>query len=595
MTLPSGTLLGQRYEIRDFVGSDGTLEVYKGLDLRLGRDIAVTMLDIRGLQDPGKLLTFEREAQIRAALHHPRLMNIHDFGHDASCAYQIAEWLEGQSLRKRLKSGPLAREEALSIGSEVLEGLDVIHSRNITLITLDETSVFLHRAVGAKLFAYALKRVDGPEGPGLPAARQESLKALARLLLDGLTRDNPEPEAHAHTLATLREIAEGEGPDLRRRLETLLREAPSARKRRGRRFWIAAGLLATCSGFAYLFAHRGFPRASSPPDLPQPPIQETQPTQDADAKRLYLYGMQLLDSRDADGLRRALTYLQGAATRDPAFAQAHASLGDCHGWMGLAGLLPRDEALRLGRASVQRALELDPGLGEAHAAAAFFDHWYERKPKEAGQEYRRAIELAPRSATVCHGYGVYLATTGSMDEGLKHLKQATELDPLSGTYRTSYARSLHESGRSREALDELAKAMDQGPTRQETLLVQREVLEQIGRIEEALQAAQRLGELGALSQSNVEALRTAFGTRGAKGYWNERVRQLEQSPDTDPVRLAEVVAFQGDKERVLRLLNRALREGSLQAVRIPQDPAFATLRADPRFVQIQKRLGASPS
>lgn len=595
MTLPSGTLLGQRYEIRDFVGSDGTLEVYKGLDLRLGRDIAVTVLDIRGLQDPGKLLTFEREAQIRAALHHPRLMTIHDFGHDASCVYQIAEWLEGQSLRKRLKSGSLTREEALSIGNEVLEGLDAIHSRNITLITLDETSVFLHRSVGAKLFAYALKRVDGPDGSGLPAARQDSLKALARLLLDGLTRGDSEPEPPSRTVATLREIAEGDDPDLRKRFEALLREAPSARKRRGRRFWIAAGLLATCSGFAYLFAHRGIPRDGSPPDPPQPPIQETQPTQDADAKRLYLYGMHLLDSRDADGLRRALTYLQGAITRDPAFAKAHASLGECHGWMGLAGLTHRDEALRLGRASVQRALELDRNLGEALATAAFFDYWYERKPKEAREAYLRAIGLAPRSAVVHHGYGMYLATTGSVDEGLKHLKQATELDPLSETCRTSYAQILHGSGRSGEAMEELAKALDQSPARQETLLVQREVLEQTGRIEEALEAAQRLGELGALSQSNVEALRTAFGTRGVKGYWNERVRQLEQSPDTDPVRLAEAVAFQGDKERVLRLLNRALREGSLQAVRIPQDPAFATLRADPRFVQIQKRLGASPS
>lgn len=595
MTLPSGTLLGQRYEIRDFVGSDGTLEVYKGLDLRLGRDVAVTVLDIRGLQDPGKLLTFEREAQIRAALHHPRLMNIHDFGHDASCAYQIAEWLEGQSLRKRLKSGSLTREEALSIGSEVLEGLDVIHSRNITLITLDETSVFLHRAVGAKLFAYALKRVDGPEGPGLPAARQEALQALARLLLDGLTRGDSEPEQPSRTVATLREIAEGDGPDLRKRFEALLREAPSARKRRGRRFWIAAGLLATCSGFVYLFAHRGIPRVGPPPDLPQPPIQETQPTQDADAKRLYLYGMQLLDSRDADSLRRALTYLQGAITRDPAFAEAHASLGECHAWMGLAGLTHRDEALRLGRASVQRALELDPNLGEAFATAAFFDHWYERKPKEAGETYLRAVGLAPRSAAVHHGYGVYLATTGNTDEGLRHLKQATELDPLSETCRTSYAQVLHWTGRSREALEELAKALDQSPARQETIQVQQEILEQTGRFEEALKSAERLAELGGLSQPNLEALRTAFGTRGAKGYWNERVRQLEQSPDTDPVRLAEVVAFQGDKERVLRLLNRALRDGSLQAVRIPQDPAFAALRADPCFVQIQKRLGTSPS
>mgnify|MGYP001056352974 CR=1 FL=1 len=248
MTLTSGTVLGQRYEIRDFVGSDGTLEVYKGLDLRLGRDIAITVLEIRNLQEPDKLLIFEQEARIRATLHHPRLMNIHDFGHDASCAFQIAEWLEGQSLRKRLKSGPLAWAEALAIGSEVLEGLDVIHSRGFSLLTLDETSVFLHREVGAKLFAYALKRIDGPDGIGFQAAERNGIQALARLLLDGLLRGNPEPEseAMARKLDLLRSLTEAEEPDLRIRFETLIQEFPGARKHRSRRFWLAAGLLVTC-------------------------------------------------------------------------------------------------------------------------------------------------------------------------------------------------------------------------------------------------------------------------------------------------------------------------------------------------------------
>ena len=125
MTLPTGTLLSQRYEIHAFVGNDGTLDVYKGLDLRLGRDVAVTVLEIRTLHDPEKLLKFEKEAQIRAGLHHPRIVTIHDFGHDASCAFQVAEWMDGQSLRKRLVSGPLEWAETVKIGQAVLEGLAV--------------------------------------------------------------------------------------------------------------------------------------------------------------------------------------------------------------------------------------------------------------------------------------------------------------------------------------------------------------------------------------------------------------------------------------------------------------------------------------
>lgn len=595
MTLPSGTLLGQRYEIRDFVGSDGTLEVYKGLDLRLGRDIAVTVLDIRSLQDPDKLLTFEREAQIRAALHHPRLMTIHDFGHDASCAYQIAEWLEGQSLRKRLKIGPLSWEEALAIGSEVLEGLDVIHARNITLITLDETSVFLHRAVGAKLFAYALRRIDGPGGGGTAVAEREAIRALARTLLEGLTRGTSalDPGLQPRHLAALRALAEDEGPDLRARFNALLGEAPSAKKRRGRRFWLAAGLLATCSGFVYLFAHR---RPLPQPFHPlQPSGQDPRQAQDTDARRLYLYGLQLLDHRDPESLRRALTYLQGAVTRDPALAPAQSGLGECYGLMGLAGLMAPEEALRLARGAVRHALDLDPRLGEAHGTAAFLDCWYERKFREAEALYRKALEYSPGSARVVHGYGDFLAASGRMEEGLGRLRQAMELEPLSESIRTSYALALHGAGRSAEALAELAKTLEQNPARRETWLAQREVLEQSGRLEEAIQTAQKLAELDPGFEREAASLRTAYDARGAKGYWGERIRQLEQQPGTDPVKLAEAVALLGDLERAFRLLNRALREGSLQAVRIPQDPAFTALRADPRFAQIRKRLGVAPS
>jgi tetratricopeptide (TPR) repeat protein len=589
MTLPCGTLLVQRYEVRGFVGSDGTLEVYKGLDLRLGRDIAITVLDMKNLQDPDKLLTFEKEAQIRAALHHPRLMTIHDFGHDAACAFQIAEWLEGESLRKRLKAGPLTWPEALSIGREVMEGLDVIHSRNFTLTTLDETSVFLHQEVGAKLFAYALNRLDGPGGIGRQAADHEGIRALAELMLDGLRRGDPVPKGIPdHDVEALLAIARGEGTTLRARFESVIQKAPATRNHR-KRYWFAAGLLATCSGLAYFLPQRNPPDTQPVPNA-NPPEPAPQPVQDSDARRLYLYGMQLLDHHDPDSFRRALTYLQGAITREASYAPAQNGLGECYALMGMASLISREEALRLSRASIRQALEIDSTLGEAYATAAFLEFWYERNPQEADKTYLRALELAPQQASVHHGYGAYLACAGRQEEGLRRLKQAIDLQPLSHVYRISYATHLHWAGRSKESLEELAKIAEQDPIRPETLLVQREVLEQLGRLEESVQISQQLAELGAIPERDASALRTAYEARNAKGYWNERVRQMEQSPAPDPVKLAELVVSSGDRERTFRLLNRALRENSLQSARIPHNPAFASLRTDPRFQLLQKQL-----
>ena len=72
MSSSPGTLLGQRYEIRELVGTDGAVEVYRALDLRLGRDVALTVLDVHNLAGTDEYLRFERESQARAAMQHPR-------------------------------------------------------------------------------------------------------------------------------------------------------------------------------------------------------------------------------------------------------------------------------------------------------------------------------------------------------------------------------------------------------------------------------------------------------------------------------------------------------------------------------------------
>jgi Tfp pilus assembly protein PilF len=595
MTLSTGTLLSQRYEIRAFVGSDGTLEVYKGLDLRLGRDVAVTVLEIRSINDPDKLLTFEKEAQIRASLHHPRIMTIHDFGHDASCAFQVAEWLDGQSLRKKLKSGLIEWVEAARIGRAVIEGLALIHAKGFTLHVLDSASVFLQRDGTVKLFAYELKLI---EGSGYAAANRDGMRSLAKLLIRCTVGENPVPSVieQSRELSALRDLAEGNDLDtvqLRSKLEAILREKQAVPAKGAPGRWITAATLLLCiPGLAVLYSRKTkAPKSPSTETIAAPgPAEEPKPAQDSDAQRLYLYGMQLLDNRDPESLRRAQTYLQGAVTREPNYALAHCGLADCYGYMGLMGLLPKAEAMQSSQASIQRALGIDPKTGEAHSAMAFLDCWYKLDLKDAEKEYLLALDLGPKSASIHDGYGVFLANTGRLELGLGHIAKALELQPLSRPFRTNYAVFLHWAGRSKESMEEFAKVLEQDPSRSDTLIHYRDVLEQQSRLEEAIAVSAKLAELNAIPDRDASALKTAFDAHGVKGYWNERVRQMEQSPAPEPVHLAELVLQQGDKDRALRLLARALREGSLLAAKIPQDPAFEPLRQDPRFRQLVKQV-----
>jgi Tfp pilus assembly protein PilF len=587
MSLPIGTILGQRYEIRAFIGSDGMLDVYKGLDLRLGRDVAMTVLEILSIHTPEELIGFEKEAQIRAGLHHPRIMTIHDFGHGAGCAYQVAEWLDGQSLRKRSKQGPLDWKEIRSIAEAVIEGLEAIHHKGYTLRILDTSSVFLQQDGQVKLFAYQLKRVNPPE---LLKAEKEGLQALARTLLQVLG-DNPAQAVHEPILSTLRECVRNADLDaiaLRKLFENLVRGKSINPVRPLKRRWlapIALGAVGPILLVFYLQQHRDI----QPPVLAAP--LDAQPLRDPEANRLYLQGMALLETLEPGHLRRAQAYLQSAITRDPTHGLSYSALGKCYSLMGMQHVLPREEALRLSQATIQRALSLDPRLGQAHAALAFQNLWYTLDWPGTEREYRQALALAPEAVDVLRDFGSYLAIRGQWGESERYLKAALERDPLSRSSRTSYGVSLHWSGRSEEALEEFVKAIDQDPTSWDTLFDYQEVLEQLGRFGDALQVSDRLAARGAISDQDAFALRTAFETRTPMGYWTVRVRQAEKRSDMDPTRLAELVCLQGDKPRALRLLGKALQEKSLHAARIPNSPAFASLRTDPRFRQILQKMG----
>ena len=102
--LESGTRLGP-YEVIDRLGAGGMGEVYRALDPRLGREIAVKILPEHLSDDPEARERFEREAKAIAAISHPNILSIHDFGVDSGIYYTITELLVGTTLRDRIRDG----------------------------------------------------------------------------------------------------------------------------------------------------------------------------------------------------------------------------------------------------------------------------------------------------------------------------------------------------------------------------------------------------------------------------------------------------------------------------------------------------------
>jgi eukaryotic-like serine/threonine-protein kinase len=111
MALTAGTKLGP-YEIVAPLGAGGMGEVYRARDTRLNRDVAVKVLPGAFSRDPDRLRRFQQEAQASAALNHPNILAIHDFGEHDGSPYIVSELLEGETLRERLRSGALPVRKA---------------------------------------------------------------------------------------------------------------------------------------------------------------------------------------------------------------------------------------------------------------------------------------------------------------------------------------------------------------------------------------------------------------------------------------------------------------------------------------------------
>jgi serine/threonine protein kinase len=120
MSLPAGTRLG-RYEVVGLLGAGGMGEVYRATDPQLGRDVAIKVLPQETVADPQALARFHREARIVAALSHPNLLCVYDFGEHGGLTYTVTELLEGETLRGRLKRSPPDWRGAAEIAAAIAE------------------------------------------------------------------------------------------------------------------------------------------------------------------------------------------------------------------------------------------------------------------------------------------------------------------------------------------------------------------------------------------------------------------------------------------------------------------------------------------
>jgi tetratricopeptide (TPR) repeat protein len=262
----------------------------------------------------------------------------------------------------------------------------------------------------------------------------------------------------------------------------------------------------------------------------------------------------------------------------------------------LQEVLTPTEAFPKARAAVNRALEIDDTLAEAHASLAHIKFQYDRDWAGAEREFKRAIALNSNYASAHHWYALCLMWMGRLDEALDEIRRARDLDPLSLAINANVGFILAVARQYDQAIEQLGKTLEMEPNfaLAHSRLGQTYLLS--GRLGDAVPELKKAVALTGSPRAMAE-VGLAYSLAGNRSEALNLLGQLKEQSKQRHVssfNMALIYGGLGDKERALEYLDKAQEERSPSLNMLILSPAFTTLRGDPRFSAMIRRLGLKP-
>jgi TolB-like protein/Flp pilus assembly protein TadD len=325
------------------------------------------------------------------------------------------------------------------------------------------------------------------------------------------------------------------------------------------------------------------------------PAQQVNP----EAYEAYLKGRYFWNKRTPENLNKAIEYFTVATQKDPSYASAYSGIADCYALLSSLpySVLPPREGFPKAKAAAERALALDDDAPEAHISMGYIHLVWDWDLAGAEREMRRALELNPESATAHQYYGYVLVAAEKMDKAVEERRKAEALDPLSPVIVSAVGEALYQNREYEQSVEQNRKVLELDPTFLIAVMNHGRALVQMGRYAEAQQRFDRALGLAPDYSALLACRGWAYAKAGDRSHAEEIVAKLTAQRRQNYVPsmyIAAVYTGLADKDQAFHWLDEAYKEHSEYLVYIQSDPMADTIRDDPRYAALLRKVGIAP-
>jgi len=741
------------YRIISKLGAGGMGEVYLAEDRRLGRKVALKMFNSSFIKSEDRLRRFELEARTASSLNHPNILTIHEVGEQDDSHYIVMEYVEGETLRKRLLRSKMPSDEILDKAIQIASAIAAAHQAGIVHRDIKPENIMIRPDGYVKVLDFGLaklteRRTDGSDTqamtidlntePGtvmgtvkymspeqarglavdarsdifsfgvvlyemiaghppfegltttdiLVAILERQPPPLASLLsnapieLDPIVRKCLEKnrehryQSAQEVVSDLKTLTSGRSNErLAARLSPSIAVLPfvnmsadaeneffcdglaeellnalakidelrvAARtsafsfkgkeadirdignklnvsavlegsvRKSGNRLRVTAQLVNVADGY-HLWSERYDRQMEDIFEIQdeislaivdalkvrllgdQQAAVLRRPTENTQAYELYLKGRYYYFKWTEEGFKKAIEYYQQAISLDPAYAAAYAELANTYGTLVYFGHLPPNETLPLVTSAIEKALELDDNVMEAHLTLGKIKFYYKWDFAGAEREFRRALDLNPNYAEARLFYAFYMASCGRFEDAVIEANRAIEMDPLSLTVSMLTGFCFFLTGRFELAQEQARKMIEIEPNFHGAYWLSGIICMLTGRFEDAIEPYKKAISLGA-GFGLMAYLGFVYGASGKRPDAMaviEKLDEIRQHRYVPAYNTAIVYAGLGDADEMFRWLEKAYEERSGPLAILNRDKTFIAYYDDPRFQDLLRRIGLS--